>query len=184
MNAIHTEISKFLSFVLRHQPEAIGLQLDREGWANIVDLVARARQTGKSIDESMIRAVVAGNDKKRFAISDDGLRIRAVQGHSTSKVDIQFSPQIPPSILYHGTATRFLDSIKQEGLKPGHRQYVHLSADRETAVSVGQRYGIPIVLKIDAKAMQQQGFQFYQAENGVWLTKSVPSIYLDDSVSS
>lgn len=170
-----TETSKFLSYVLRHEPESIGITLDAEGWTDIAALIAAATHHGKPIDRELIDTVVTTNDKKRFAISEDGLRIRAVQGHSNESVDIQYVEKVPPEFLYHGTATRFLESILREGLKPGERQYVHLSEDRETAVSVGQRYGKPVVLKIKALAMQQQGFKFFQADNGVWLTNNVPA---------
>lgn len=179
MNNPHTETSKFLSYVLRHAPETIGLTLDREGWADMVALMEGAGKAGRHLDLTLIRAVVAGSDKKRFAISEDGQRIRAVQGHSTRTVALTFAERQPPAVLYHGTATRFVESILREGLRPGARQYVHLSEDMATAVAVGKRYGKPVVLKIDALRMHQQGFRFFLAENGVWLVESVPSLFLE-----
>ena len=173
-----TEASKFLSYVLRHEPPAIGLSLDREGWAEIAALIEGATRAGKQIDLELIRTVVTTSDKKRFAISDDGLRIRAVQGHSTESVSIKYTEKAPPAFLYHGTATRFLESIRKEGLLPGERHYVHLSQDVPTATAVGQRYGKPVVLKIEALRMHQQGFKFYQADNGVWLTEKVPASFI------
>lgn len=178
MSKQHTDISKFLSYVLRHEPHAIGLALDREGWAEVDALIAGARTAGKELNEALIRAVVAGSDKKRFAISEDGSRIRAVQGHSTDSVTIQHEAKVPPEFLYHGTATRFLDSILAEGLRPGERHHVHLSQDIATATTVGQRYGKPVVLKVEALWMHQQGFKFFQADNGVWLTEHVPSVFI------
>ena len=172
-----SEVSKFLSYVLRHQPDAIGISLDREGWVDIAALISAADNAGKQLDHECIQAVVASNDKKRFSISEDGLRIRAVQGHSAKSVDISYAKRTPPELLYHGTATQFLKSIHKEGLKPGLRQYVHLSQDEDTAHTVGQRYGKPVVLKIRALLMHEQGFKFYQAENGVWLTLSVPAMF-------
>jgi len=157
----HTEISKFLSFVLRHQPEAIGLTLEREGWVSIDDLIAGASKDGKELSYELIEAVVDGSDKKRFAISEDGALIRAVQGHSTETVQRSFPEQIPPETLYHGTATRFLESIREQGLLAGSRQYVHLSQNQDTAIAVGRRYGKPVLLDIDALEMQQQGFKFF-----------------------
>lgn len=177
-DAQDVEISRFLSFVLRHKPEAIGLQLDSEGWADIEALVAGAERTGKDLDDGMIRRVVAGNDKKRFALSEDGRRIRAVQGHSTAAVQREYEAVVPPQRLFHGTASRFLDSILQKGLIAGSRHHVHLSEDRETATQVGERYGAPVILEIDARAMHEDGFAFHQAENGVWLTARVPLEYL------
>ena len=175
-----SEVSKFLSYVLRHQPDAIGITLDLEGWTDIAALIAAAARDGKQLDRELIQVVVASSDKKRFAISEDGLRIRAVQGHSTRSVDIKHVEKMPPEFLYHGTATRFLDSIREEGLLPGSRQYVHLSQDEQTALAVGQRHGKPVVLKIKALLMHEQGFKFFQAENGVWLMESIPPQFLRD----
>ncbi|MDB5856271.1 MAG: 2-phosphotransferase [Herminiimonas sp.] len=174
------EASKFLSYVLRHEPEAIGITLDREGWADIELLIAAASTAGKWLDRELIATVVVTSDKKRFAFSDDGLRIRAVQGHSTASVDIDFVAQVPPEFLYHGTATRFLESIQSSGLVPGSRKYVHLSENEETALSVGSRYGKPVALKVSAGVMQERGFKFYRAENGVWLTLNVPAGFVVD----
>ncbi|QHF29601.1 RNA 2'-phosphotransferase [Pseudomonas sp. R32] len=172
------ETSKFLSYVLRHEPQAIGLQLDSEGWADIDFLIAGAAKDGRTLDTALIQAVVSSSDKKRFSISDDGQRIRAVQGHSTSNVSLQHIEKEPPEFLYHGTATRFRESIRQQGLIAGSRHHVHLSQDRSTAIAVGQRYGKPVVLKIEALRMYQQGFKLFQAENGVWLTSHVPEKFL------
>jgi putative RNA 2'-phosphotransferase len=143
-------------------------------------LIAAAAKDGKQLDRDLIQAVVTTSDKKRFAISEDGLRIRAVQGHSTESVDINYVEKMPPEFLYHGTATRFLDSIRKDELLPGSRQYVHLLQDEQTATNVGQRHGKPIVLKIKALLMHEQGFNFYQAENSVWLTEKVPAQFLED----
>jgi putative RNA 2'-phosphotransferase len=173
-----TEISKFLSYVLRHKPEAIGLTLDIEGWAPIEQLLAGAAKDGKALDRKLLQTIVDTSDKKRFAISDDGLRIRAVQGHSTNSVSISWAENIPPDVLYHGTAERFVESIRKQGLIAGARQYVHLSIDREAAGVVGQRYGKPVVIIIEALRMHREGFKFYQAENGVWLTVNVPPEFL------
>jgi len=141
-------------------------------------LITGARQTGIELDDALIRAVVENSDKKRFSISEDGLRIRAAQGHSTESVAITYAEKLPTEFLYHGTASRFLESILKEGLKPGERQYVHLSEEVQTATAVGQRYGKPVVLTIEALRMHRKGFNFYQAENGVWLTQKVPNQYL------
>jgi putative RNA 2'-phosphotransferase len=178
MNKRYAEVSKFLSFVLRHQPDAIGITLDLEGWTDIAALIAAADKDGKHLDDDLIRAVVTTSDKKRFAISTDGLRIRAVQGHSTDSVDINYVERIPPEILYHGTATRFIESIRENGLLPGSRQYVHLSQDEETALTVGKRHGKPVILKIRALHMHERGFKFFQAENGVWLVSEAPMMFI------
>ncbi|WP_408601974.1 RNA 2'-phosphotransferase [Pseudomonas sp. PLMAX] len=179
MNSKHiTETSKFLSFVLRHSPESIGLELDSEGWASIGDLQNGARQQGREVDSDLLLAVVDGNEKKRFSISDDGLRIRAVQGHSAPTVNLQHVEKKPPAVLYHGTATRFMKSILAQGLLPGARHHVHLSESRETAESVGKRYGSPVILELKADAMYSAGIKFYQADNGVWLTDAVPCEFL------
>ncbi len=181
MSKAINKASKFLSFVLRHEPEAIGLNLDPNGWANIDDLITNASsaEQGMQLDKELINKVVSDNDKKRFIISEDGQNIRANQGHSI-KVDLELKPTKPPVTLYHGTATRFLDSILKEGLKPGQRQHVHLSTNFETATQVGQRYGKPVILKVNALAMFEQGHQFFVSENGVWLTKNVPINHIQD----
>ncbi|MFD2231225.1 RNA 2'-phosphotransferase [Alkalimarinus sediminis] len=173
--------SKFLSFVLRHKPEAIDLTLDDNGWANIDELISKGNDSGEAsnLSRELIQEVVDTSDKKRFIISGDGRSIRANQGHSI-QVDLQLKPMTPPELLYHGTATRFLDSILEEGLKPQERQHVHLSTDIETATAVGQRYGKPVILTIKALLMHEQGFQFYLSENSVWLTESIPNIYIDE----
>ncbi|QYM97684.1 RNA 2'-phosphotransferase [Dickeya ananatis] len=180
MSQKSTDISKFLSYILRHQPEAIGLSLDKEGWAVISDLILCAVKEGYILDNSLIHSIVDNSDKRRFTISDDGLRIRAVQGHSTQQVNISYKEKIPPEILYHGTATRFISAIREQGLIPVSRQYVHLSPDEETAIQVGQRHGKPIVLTIKALNMYEQGFKFYQADNGVWLTDTVPYQFVQE----
>jgi putative RNA 2'-phosphotransferase len=171
------EISKFLSYVLRHAPESIGLSLDANGWADVEELLTNARKAGRRIDLATLQEVVAQNDKRRFTLSKDGRRIRAAQGHSIA-VDLALVPSEPPPQLYHGTATRNLDAILAEGLKPGRRQQVHLSLDPETARKVGQRHGKPAILTVDAAAMQRDGHRFVRADNGVWLTDTVPVRYL------
>lgn len=179
MSKKHTEVSKFLSYVLRHQPQSIGLTVDSEGWADINTLIACASKDNNMLTQQLIHAVVESSDKKRFAISEDGRCIRAVQGHSVQQVDIHFNEKMPPEFLYHGTATRFLAAIKEQGLLAGSRQYVHLSSDETTAMAVGQRHGKPTVLKINALLMYQQGIKFYQAPNGVWMSKTVPTGFID-----
>ena len=180
MSKKNTDISKFLSYVLRHQPEAVGLSLDKDGWAVITDLILCAKQEGYTLAPDIIQAIVASSDKKRFTISEDGLHIRAAQGHSTQQVDIAYQEKVPPAILYHGTATRFISSIREQGLLPMSRQYVHLSPDEVTAIQVGQRHGKPVVLKIKALIMYEQGFKFSQADNGVWLTDTIPYQFIQE----
>jgi putative RNA 2'-phosphotransferase len=180
MSKKNTDISKFLSYVLRHQPEAIGLSLDKEGWAFISDLILYSVKEGYMLDDNLIRNIVDNSDKKRFTISDDGLRIRAAQGHSTQQVNIAYTEKNPPCILYHGTATRFISAIRGQGLIPLSRQYVHLSPDEDTAIQVGQRHGKAVVLKIKALNMYEQGFKFFQADNGVWLTETVPYRFIQE----
>ncbi|GAB7197116.1 hypothetical protein OS31_35980 [Dickeya oryzae] len=154
--------------------------MDKEGWAVISDLILCAVKEGYILDNSLIHSIVDNSDKRRFTISDDGLRIRAVQGHSTQQVNISYKEKTPPEILYHGTATRFISAIREQGLIPVSRQYVHLSPDEETAIQVGQRHGKPIVLTIKALNMYEQGFKFYQADNGVWLTDTVPYRFIQE----
>lgn len=171
------QLSKFLSFVLRHKPDEIGLTLSADGWANVDELVVKAIAAGTAFDRADLLCVVASSDKKRFSLSPDGGSIRAAQGHSVS-VELGLAPEAPPSILYHGTATRFVDAILSEGLKPQARQQVHLSSDKATAERVGQRHGKPHIFKVDAGGMHAKGFKFFRADNGVWLTDRVPPEFL------
>jgi putative RNA 2'-phosphotransferase len=169
--------SKFLSLVLRHKPETIGLQLDPQGWVRIEELLNAAEGADVGLTYDVLMAVVEQNDKKRFAVSDDSTMIRASQGHSVD-IDPALQPLTPPDILYHGTATRFLAAIQAEGLRPGQRQHVHLSSDEHTARAVGTRHGRPAILLVDAKEMHKDGHAFYRSQNGVWLTEHVPPRYL------
>lgn len=171
------KLSKFLSYVLRHHPDSIGLSLNDEGWASITELLEKANVHGKNVSHADLMRVVAENDKQRFRLSDDGLMIRASQGHSI-QVDLALSPQQPPAFLYHGTATRFLNSILVEGLKAKSRQQVHLSENKDTALKVGQRHGKPVILEVAAMQMAEQGLLFYLSDNGVWLTESVEVRFL------
>ncbi len=170
-------VSKFLSLVLRHRPGKIGIELDEAGWTDVETLIEKARAHGMSFDLEELRTVVAENDKKRFALSDDGRRIRASQGHSVD-VELEYEPREPPEILYHGTVERFLPSIHEQGLIRGQRHHVHHSPDRETATRVGQRPRRPIVIEVLAGEMHTRGIVFYVSANGVWLTEAVPPEFL------
>jgi putative RNA 2'-phosphotransferase len=169
--------SKFLSYVLRHQPGAIGLNLDDEGWAELSELIELANARGHELSSELIKEVVATNDKKRFSLSDDGSKIRASQGHSVI-IELGLPAVKPPEVLYHGTATRFLESIREKGLISGSRQHVHLSAERGTAPDVGRRHGKPTVLIVKSFEMHVAGKEFFLSENGVWLTRFVPVEFL------
>jgi putative RNA 2'-phosphotransferase len=179
MNDSLEELSKFVSYVLRHKPEAIGLQLDVEGWASIDALVKGAEEAGKEISYEVITSIVLHSDKKRFEISVSGESIRAVQGHSSESVERKYSELEPPEFLYHGTATRFLDSIRKEGLLQRARHHVHLTENEALARDVGLRYGKPVVLRIKSNRMFLSGFKFFRAENNVWLTLTVPPEFID-----
>ncbi len=170
-------ISKFLSLILRHQPERIGLELDGDGWAEVDDLLEKSKQAGVDLDRELLELIVATNDKQRFSFSLDGTRIRANQGHSIP-VDLGLSPVQPPKELYHGTVERFLKGIKSGGLLPQDRNYVNLSIDRETAEKVGQRRGKAAILVVQAGKMHSAGYKFYLSENGIWLTTNVPVNYI------
>ena len=172
------ETSRFLSYILRHEPESIGLILDNAGWANINELVQLANTSGNNITLEQLHAIVENDKKGRFSISDDRQFIRAVQGHSLKTIDLKLEEAIPPVSLFHGTAQRFIGNISNEGLLPRERQYVHLTEDSNTAIETGMRYGKPVVLEINSHKMQEDGYKFYQAENDVWLTSAVPSAYI------
>lgn len=161
-----------MSLVLRHSPETIGIRLDAQGWVSVDELVSRSK--GK-LTWQIVRYVVETSEKKRFALSEDGSRIRASQGHSVD-IDLGLVPSRPPAELYHGTASRFIDSIRKHGLLPGSRKHVHLSLDRETAINVGKRHGKPVILTV--LAGQMNDCDFWLSDNGVWLTRTVAPDYL------
>ena len=170
-------ISKFMSLILRHDPGRVGIELDNEGWVEVAVLIDAMNKAGKSVDLALIQEVVTSNDKQRFTFSEDGSRIRANQGHSVS-IDLKLEPQVPPEFLYHGTATKNLDSINENGLDKCKRQHVHLSADKVTATKVGQRHGKVLILNIRSGDMFRAGFEFFLSKNGVWLTDRVPVEYI------
>ena len=170
-------VSKFLSKHLRHDPQGLGLSLEPGGWVKVEDVLAGARAKGFAISGAELQTVIDNNDKKRFALSPDGEKIRANQGHSV-EVDLQLEAKEPPEFLYHGTADRNVDSILTTGLDKRNRHHVHLSADTTTALKVGSRHGKPVIFRIDTTSMRRDGFTFYLSENGVWLVAEVPAKYL------
>lgn len=169
--------SKFLSKVLRHDPGLAGIVLDDAGWADLDELIAAANRRGYAIDRESIREIMDRGDKPRFALSEDGSKIRASHGH-TVDIELGLEPQKPPDVLYHGTAHGFVDSIRRDGLVAQSRQYVHLSSDEETAFKVGRRHGRPVILVIDSARMCEDGWLFYHSASGVWLTECVPAEYI------
>lgn len=170
-------ISKFLSLVLRHKPEEIGLILDDEGWASVNELIEKINNTGLALTFEDLKEVVETNDKKRFVFSNDFSMMRANQGHSID-VDLKLEPVTPPTILYHGTAEKNIASILEKGILKQDRNYVHLSADIDTATKVGMRYGKPIIIEVLALKMHNNGHLFYLSDNNVWLTDFVDSNFI------
>ena len=170
--------SRFLSLILRHEPERIGLKLGEAGWIGVDELLRAVNQHGVPLTLEQLKHIVATSDKKRYAFSEDGLRIRASQGHSV-EVDLQYERQAPPELLYHGTATRFLESIRKDGLQRMGRHEVHLSAETKVTVQVGSRHGKPVLLVIRAGEMHQAGHVFRRSANGVWLVNHVPPEFID-----
>lgn len=186
----YTYVSRLLCLILRHKPEEIGITLDEYGWANVEELVKRVSKKYKfSID--ILEDIVRTDEKQRYSFNDDHTLIRANQGHSIP-VDVELEAVEPPEYLYHGTAVKYVDSIRETGLIPKSRLYVHLSGDVETANNVGNRHGKPFIYRVCSGKMHRDGFIFYKSKNGVWLTKHVPVEYLevshtyicDDSVAS
>lgn len=183
MEANLTETSKFLSYILRHHPGAIGITPDPEGWVEVKQLLTASQNAGRDITLEHLQQVVFTNDKQRFAFSADGQKIRANQGHSIA-VDLALKSQFPPQILYHGTATRFLEQILNEGLQKMQRHHVHLSANLDIAKAVGQRHGQVVVLGIAARTMHTSGYEFFLSNNGVWLTDYVPPEFMSVVLSN
>ena len=168
--------SKFISLILRHKPEVIGITLDEHGWADVDELIRGVSKT-HDLDREILERIVAEDEKQRYSFSDDKRLIRANQGHSIP-VDVELKEVTPPKILYHGTGIKYKEAIDAQGLIAKSRLYVHLSGDTETAKKVGQRHGKPIIYKVNAGAMHEDGCKFFLSVNGVWLTKEVPVQYL------
>lgn len=175
-----TKASKFLSYILRHHPDTIGLEIDPQGWAHLPSLIEKAQHHGRSLTRELIEQVMQDGDKQRFTLSDDGNYIRAGYGHSID-VDLDLEPTPPPGLLFHGTAKRNVDSILSEGLNPGSRNLVHLSDNKQDAVDVGSRHGSPQVLTIRSGQMYEAGNPFYQSDSepNIWLVDEVPPRFIE-----
>lgn len=169
--------SKFISLILRHKPETIGITLDEHGWANVKELIEGISKT-RPFDMEMLEEIVRTDNKQRYSFNEDKTLIRANQGHSIP-VDVELPVTQPPEYLYHGTGQKYVESIDKSGLIPKNRLYVHLSADTETAVKVGSRHGNPVLYRVKSGLMQNDGYTFFRSVNGVWLTKEVPVKYLE-----
>ena len=170
------DTSRFISLILRHKPEVIGITLDAHGWARVDELIAGVSRT-RPLTLEMLVEIVEKDSKRRYSFSEDRTLIRANQGHSVD-VDVELEEREPPSVLYHGTSQKYTDSIEAMGLVPRSRLYVHLSSDADTAREVGSRHGTPVVYTVDAAAMNDEGYRFFISENGVWLTEHVPTKFL------
>lgn len=170
-------ISKFLSLVLRHQPDKIGITLDDAGWVAVDELLAGLKRRSRAITRSQLEEVVRENDKQRFSFDESGQRIRANQGHSVT-VELGYQSAAPPRQLFHGTPVQFVESIRSTGLKKQQRHHVHLHTDTATSLAVGQRRGKPVLLTIAADRMHSDGHEFFVTPNDVWLTDAVPPEYI------
>ena len=170
------DVSKFMSLILRHKPEAIGISLDEHGWANVEELIAGIAKNNE-FNMEILEEIVRTDEKQRYSFNDDKTLIRANQGHSIP-VDVELEEKEPPEILWHGTSEKYVPAIDAEGLISKSRLYVHLSKDEDTAIKVGARHGKPVTYNVLAKKMYEDGYKFYLSVNGVWLTKEVPVKYL------
>ena len=171
------ETSKYISLILRHKPETIGITLDEHGWANVNELISGIAKTHE-MNMDILEEIVASDEKQRYSFNEDKTLIRANQGHSIP-VDVELEETVPPEILWHGTGEKYSASIDEQGLIPKSRLYVHLSKDEETATKVGLRHGKLVMYKVHSAEMQKDGYKFYLSKNGVWLTKEVPVKYLE-----
>lgn len=171
-------ISKYMSLILRHKPDVIGIELDEHGWANVNDLISGIEKDNHGFNFELLEEIVRSDSKQRYSFNDDKSFIRANQGHSIN-VDVELKEKEPPEYLYHGTGEKYVKSINQDGLIPKSRLYVHLSKDIKTAENVGKRHGKEIIYRINSGRMYRNGYKFYLSENGIWLTKEAPVKYLE-----
>ena len=173
-----TSTSRFISLILRHKPETIGITLDEHGWADVQELIDGInRSSGHTLDMELLEEIVRTDEKQRYSFNEDHTLIRATQGHSVS-VDVELEEKIPPDTLWHGTGEKYVSSIDVQGLIPKSRLYVHLSSDIDTARNVGSRHGKPVIYAINCRAMVRDGYRFFLSANHVWLTKEVPAQYM------
>lgn len=173
----YTKVSRYISLILRHKPETIGISLDKHGWANVNELIKGVSKT-YPISIDILNEIVETDEKQRYSFNVDHTLIRANQGHSI-KVDLELEEAEPPEYLYHGTATKYVDSIWKEGLISKSRLHVHLSGDEETARAVGERHGAPVIFRVLSGNMHRLGYKFYKSKNGVWLVDMVPVRFLE-----
>ena len=169
--------SKYISLILRHKPETIGLILDEHGWADVQELIDGVSRT-HPLTKELLEKIVAEDEKMRYSFNEDKKLIRANQGHSIP-VDVELKEMKPPDVLYHGTGEKFVSGIMEKGLIPKSRLYVHLSEDVVTARKVGQRHGKPVIYTVKSGEMEKDGYKFFRSVNSVWLTKEVPVQYLE-----
>ena len=178
MNNKNDRLSKFISLVLRHKPELANITLNSRGYADVNSLIKGVNKTGRYIDLEILKNIVVSDKKGRYKFNEDMTKIRANQGHSLDYIDLELEVVKPLDILYHGTATKNLDSILKTGLNKMNRNHVHLSDNLKTASQVGQRHGELVILEINAKKMYKDGYEFYLSDNKVWLTDIVPIKYI------
>lgn len=176
------DLSRYMSLILRHKPETIGITLDEHGWASVEELIAGIAKDNE-FNMAILEEIVATDNKQRYSFNEDKTKIRANQGHSV-QVDVELAKLTPPEILFHGTGLKYVESIDEQGLIPKSRLYVHLSKDMETAVNVGKRHGEPIIYQVLTGEMNRDGYEFFLSANGVWLTKEVPVKYLQKTLQN
>ena len=170
-------LSKYISLLLRHDPGAAGLTLDAHGWVRVRDLCAALEERHQRLDLDLIEHMMATSDKPRWELSPDQKYIRALHGHSVA-LEFDYAPAAPPEVLFHGTVRKFLEPIREQGLIPGERQFVHLAETTSAAAEVARRRGRPVILHVDAARMTADGHAFYHTASGIWLTAHVPPTYL------
>lgn len=171
------KLSRYMSLILRHKPDVIGITLDKHGWADVNELIAGISKKN-TFNMEILEEIVRTDSKQRYSFNGDKTKIRANQGHSIS-VNVELEKKEPPKFLYHGTGEKYVESIDKTGLLPKSRLYVHLSRDIDTAQNVGKRHGNPVIYKVYSKKMYDNGYDFFLSVNGVWLTKRVPVEYLE-----
>lgn len=173
-----TRLSKFVSGALRHFPDDAGLSVDDRGWTGYGKLVEAVTERYPWAEPEHVEAVTATDSKGRF--ERRGNRIRAAYGHSID-VALEATESAIPERLYHGTAPRNLGAILDEGLKPMNRQQVHLSATADEAREVGRRHAEdPVLLAVDAEAMERDGFEVDQRGTGTYTVARVPPDYVEE----
>lgn len=181
------KLSVYMCYLLRHHPEEAGLDMDKHGWVSVAQFIDGINSSGKQrIDMDLLMQIVETDNKGRYRFSEDMSRIKACQGHSIEWVEPELEVMPPPGFLYHGTTSAALEKIKASGgIKKMSRHAVHTHASPDFAWLSAVRWRgnhTPVLLKIAAAKMHEEGFVFGKTENDVWCVEEIPTDFIAEVI--